>query len=257
MPRAQVLHIAGFLFSEFLWAGLVEEADFANPDGTVDRGVWTFKQGTNVQRAATEHYGCPDARMALMEVPAMGRASHWPSRTLYDDYMSYGSDRRLSSLTLAAMADLGYYHVDMGKAQCVAWGRGQGCAFLESRCATVTHDRSVAVPSADDCRGRDDWRNYDPYVTPVCGFGNDPCDHAYDATTGLCDAMCARDNNDNCSAPNVTLAYHDDHRHAHAHPSDGWFAFELFLFVFLLGAFGLALLLSYGIYDYGYGAVDQ
>ena len=47
------------------------------------------------------------------------------------------------------MADLGYYHVDMRLAECVAWGRAQSCSFLETRCGEVVHDRSVVVASLE------------------------------------------------------------------------------------------------------------
>jgi len=89
-------------------------------------------------------------------------------------------------------------------------------------------------------------------VTPVCGFGNDPCGHAYDASTGQCDAMCARGNNENCSTLNVSLSYHDDrhHAHPHAHHNEAWLFFEVFVFVWVFAGLAIALYASTEVVDY-------
>ena len=45
-----------------------------------------------------------------MGLPELGRASHWETRTMRDDVMTYGGGPAIiSSITLAAMEDLGHY----------------------------------------------------------------------------------------------------------------------------------------------------
>ena len=69
-----------------------------------------------------------------MGLPDMGRASHWETRIMRDDVMSYGHQPHVSSLTLAAMEDLGFYRANYSRAGCMNWGYQQGCLFVLSRC---------------------------------------------------------------------------------------------------------------------------
>ena len=63
-----------------------------------------------------------------------------------DDAMSYGFRAALSSITLAAMEDLGFYLANYTHADCMTWGFKQGCAYVKSRCGTGVHDSSSLPP---------------------------------------------------------------------------------------------------------------
>jgi hypothetical protein len=79
---------------------------------------------------------------SLEALPLMGgnqigvdsRDSHWETRIMNDEIMAYGQGSALSSLTLALMEDLGFYVANYSGAECMFWGRGQGCEFVRSRC---------------------------------------------------------------------------------------------------------------------------
>ena len=66
-----------------------------------------------------------------MGVPEVGRASHWETRIMRDDVMSYGKGvEAVSALTLAAMEDLGFYLANYSAAQCMSWGHFQASPRL-------------------------------------------------------------------------------------------------------------------------------
>ena len=89
--------------------------------------VWFFKKGRAYELART-YFGCDNSSasdwngLPLMGRPDMGRASHWETRIMRDDVMSYGGYGVVSSITLAAMEDLGFYLANYSTAQCMAWG---------------------------------------------------------------------------------------------------------------------------------------
>ena len=64
--------------------------------------------------------------LPLMGEPDMGRNSHFETRIMRDDVMTYGGEAFISSLTLAAMEDLGFYLANYSAAQCMSWGRSAG-----------------------------------------------------------------------------------------------------------------------------------
>eukprot|EP00966_Prymnesium_polylepis_P124583 2881424-Prymnesium_polylepis.1 len=78
------------------------------------------------------HNGSQWHGVPLMGLPEAGRASHWETRVLRDDVMSYGDRDIVSSLTLAAMEDLGFYLANYSTAGCMSWGYQQGCEFVTS-----------------------------------------------------------------------------------------------------------------------------
>ena len=43
-------------------------------------------------------------------------------------------------MTLAMMEELGNYKADYSQAECMLWGRNQGCDFVETRCGTRRDD---------------------------------------------------------------------------------------------------------------------
>ena len=50
-----------------------------------------------------------------------------------------GARDMMSSLTLAALEDLGFYVANYSAAQPMRWGLHQGCTFVKTRCAVVRH----------------------------------------------------------------------------------------------------------------------
>ena len=116
--------------------------------------------------------------------------------------MSYGLQKATSAITLAVMEDLNLgYVANYERAECLHWGRNQGCAFITSRCAVGRHDRSVPVSGPAACRGLASWPDHDAHVEDVCAFGSDPCRDAY--REGRCDAQCATEST-SCAVNNMS-----------------------------------------------------
>ena len=97
---------------------LIEMRDVEDVDGETDP-VWYFIRG-RAYELAQHYFQCyGDATAAagsrawdglpLMGHPNAGRGAHWETRIMRDDVMSYGFQPHVSSITLAAMEDLGFY----------------------------------------------------------------------------------------------------------------------------------------------------
>ena len=102
-----------------------------------------FSCKKNVTEPATDWYGLP-----LMGLPEAGRGSHWETRVMRDDVMSYGHTSGVSSVTLAAMEDLGFYLANYSAADCMLWGYHQGCNYVKTRCGRYPHHHRGAAPTA-------------------------------------------------------------------------------------------------------------
>ena len=69
----------------------------------------------------------------------------------------YGEGSKVSGLTIAMLEDLGYYLGNYTSAECMYWGKNQGCAFVTSRCATragsdgTPSDNSISLSVGDEC----------------------------------------------------------------------------------------------------------
>ncbi|KAL1524534.1 hypothetical protein AB1Y20_019426 [Prymnesium parvum] len=144
----------------------------------------------------------------IARLPELGRASHWETRTMRDDVMTYGGGPAvISSITLAAMEDLGHYLANYSNAGCMYWGYKQGCSFVTSRCGAGQVDYSVTVSSPSECTGLSWWGQVrDGYLESKCVGGTTPCaaEGGYLAAsdgTRQCTAQCASDApRDDCSA---------------------------------------------------------
>eukprot|EP01043_Picozoa_sp_COSAG02_P042350 COSAG02_NODE_3594_length_6513_cov_21.456813_2_plen_161_part_00 len=94
-------------------------------DGRTDL-IW-HAVGPRTVQAAARYFNCS----SLTSVPLMGenqlgdrsRGSHWETRILNDEVMSYGESKMVSELTLAMMEDLGLYLGNYSRSQCMFWGR--------------------------------------------------------------------------------------------------------------------------------------
>ena len=60
-------------------------------------------------------------------------------------FMAYGEGGQISAITLAMMEELGNYKAQYSAAQCMLWGRDQGCDFVSSRCGVRRDDGGVAI----------------------------------------------------------------------------------------------------------------
>ena len=68
-----------------------------------------------------------------------------------DEFMAYGEGGQISAITLAMMEELGHYKAEYSNAQCMLWGRNQGCEFVESRCGVRRDDLGVVITGGQTC----------------------------------------------------------------------------------------------------------
>lgn len=133
--------------------------------------------------SARTYFGCAseEFKLPLMGLPEKGRGSHWETRIMRDDIMSYGGAGVVSTLTLAALEDLGHYLANYSNAGCMAWGNQQGCDFVSTRCGRGSHDSSSVTARQSDCRGDPAWTAHPMapstggILEAKCQFGTDPC----------------------------------------------------------------------------------
>jgi len=208
--RHEILHGLGFVNSMFFYArdgqgqrkNLIELRRVQDLDGATDE-VWFFVRGRAYELAKT-FFACDgnatdpvtSARgwdgLPLMGLPEAGRGAHWETRIMRDDVMSYGYDKIVSSITLAAMEDLGFYLANYSSAECMSWGYHQGCDYVTTRCGRGQHDRSAQFAPANTwssrCSGGPgrpngggiSFWNQRPnsYLASKCYGGNNPCSGA-------------------------------------------------------------------------------
>ena len=110
--------------------------------------------------------------------------------------MSYGHTAAVSSITLAAMEDLGFYLGNYSTAQCMSWGQYQGCEYVLSRCASMINDQLASPLSESACNGNPKWASQPiSLLTSKCQCGSDPCGSGcsgYSVAGGaaVCNAEC-------------------------------------------------------------------
>jgi len=256
--RHELIHAAGFVWSQLYASHQLESAAFTDLDDGAREVVWAFRADTAVAAVGRAHFNCSSARVSLMgPTNELGAHNHFDTRTLRGEVMSYSRSKAVSAFTLAALHDLGWWHVHSERAECVRWGQNQGCGFLESRCGAVRHDRSVRVPDRDACRGDPAWpANWEPTLAAKCARGVDPCsdDAVFDAATRQCDTQCAHphqsgDGGTNGTTAPGTCAPADFAPHAdRTHTSIALLPYALVLFV-SIGALS-AVALSSSVVDY-------
>ena len=212
----EIIHGLGFSNINFRSAtdsqgerkGLVTRGKVEDLDGATDE-VWFFRKG-RAYELAQNYFGCTSNGswdgLPLMGLPELGRASHWETRIMRDDIMSFGNTlNAVSSITLAAMEDLGWYLANYSAAQCMSWGYQQGCDYVKTRCGRGINDLSQKVPcpelpceeGPDDCKGEGSWSHPDPYLADKCEKGINPCSQGSDnqefpfnQATFMCNAQC-------------------------------------------------------------------
>ena len=138
----EFLHALGFSITQFQKKpGLVDLLPTVDYDGTTDQ-VWHFISGLPLKYAQS-YFNCP----SLSALPLMGenplgdgsRGSHWETRIMADDVLTYSNMGIISDLSLSVYEELGFYLGNYSASGCMQWGAARGCAFVKSRC----HDRSV------------------------------------------------------------------------------------------------------------------
>ena len=216
----EIIHALGFSHSAFNLArsaagerkGLLSLLPVDDSGADADE-VWHFTKG-RAYEVAQDYFGCAAAESAswqglpLMGVPEVGRASHWETRIMRDDVMSYGHSSTVSAITLAAMEDLGYYLGNYSAAQCMAWGRSQGCNYVLTRCGAQIDDRSAMPSSAAECEGDPRWGAIpDELLAAKCAGGATPCESTAasgylvgDDGVALCNNQCYAGARDDCAA---------------------------------------------------------
>lgn len=219
----EILHALGFSIGKFYNAreptgakkNLLELVRLTDMDGEED-DIWHFREGTRAASAAQLYFGCDSGAwhgLPLMGKPDVGRNSHWETRIMRDDVMSYGQSDAVSSITLAALEDLGFYLANYSGADCMSWGYKQGCDFVATRCGQFASPGPLVGSPGDpvpqeQCRGNSHWLAYmDPYLQQKCGFGADPCSSPYEgAFDGVgCSVQCFTGDDDSCvSSPRAT-----------------------------------------------------
>ena len=93
----------------------------------------------SVRDAARKHFGCNTAEGVELENQPTGGGcwgSHWDERILHNDLMAPigGESAVLSSITLAAFADMGFYNVNIDLSSRLEFGNNLGCTFITDPC---------------------------------------------------------------------------------------------------------------------------
>jgi leishmanolysin len=138
----EMLHALGFASYRF--------DNFMNPSGQLYVPVkqTTLGSGSKTKRAwllnsprvveaAREYFDCPTLEgLELEDNLEDGKpGSHWDERNLREEIMTpvadYGfGEPRISKMTLAVFHDMGVYFPNYAKARDSAYGKGQGCDFV-------------------------------------------------------------------------------------------------------------------------------
>ena len=195
--RHELIHCLGFSNTMFNYAKdpqgqrkhLIELRRVVDTDGAVD-DVWHFVKG-RAYELAKSFFACdgnatdpdPAARgwdgLPLMGLPEAGRGAHWETRVMRDDVMSYGFLPSVSSITLAAMEDLGFYLANYSEAECMAWGFRMGCGYVTTRCGAAAAPAKMFLTDTNEasCRGDPDWGSVAPHgdLSSKCEYGLNPC----------------------------------------------------------------------------------
>lgn len=113
-----------------------------------------------VRAFVQQHFGCAALQAAPLEDEggAGSAGSHFERTTFGNEMMTsqIGDDMPLTGLSLAVLADSGWYKVNQSSGEQFWWGRGAGCTFYGSLCKG-TFAEFCKVPAKVDCTG--DYRS--------------------------------------------------------------------------------------------------
>lgn len=133
----EITHILVFLndlYKYYLYSGSVTTKKIINGKER------TLISTPKVKNIAAQHFNC--SSIIGVELENQGGSgsvgSHWETRVMLGDYMmssDYG-EIVISDITLALFEDSGWYEVNYYTAGLFRFGKGQGCEFLNSVCAS-------------------------------------------------------------------------------------------------------------------------
>ncbi len=218
----EMLHAFGFSQQKFqeLIPENIQLINVQDKDGTTDElPILHFIKGKVVD-LARDFFNCPllGSNNDYPGLPTMGanalgtgsRGSHWETRIMADDVLSYSNNGVVSDLTVAVYEDLGLYLGNYSTSGCMRWGAGRGCDFVRYRCGVRDDDFSQSLASVGDdsskC-GRTSFGGWDalapsndPFVAKCvksdCAKGpSDGSESRLNATDGhtYCNAECLSD----------------------------------------------------------------
>jgi hypothetical protein len=143
----ETTHLLGFsniLFPNYLHGKMV----------TNSRGA--FLNGTFIQKAVREQFGCSNASGMLLESGGGSGTSlsHWSYKAAYNEFMTAGvliSNPTISFLTLALLEETGWYKtIFKGYGEFINWGFRKGCAMLDaSNCNSDEYCTAENVKACD------------------------------------------------------------------------------------------------------------
>jgi len=140
----EIMHALGFtydLFPDYVGGGGVKANVIT--DVVIGSSAPQYTQEAlytpAVLAEARAHFGCPTlAGMPLENIQQSGTGgSHWEKRVAWREMMAGSSSDfpEVSRMTLGAFEDTGWYAVNYSVAEPpFAWGKDEGCAFVEERC---------------------------------------------------------------------------------------------------------------------------
>eukprot|EP00002_Diphylleia_rotans_P006355 TRINITY_DN1573_c0_g2_i2.p1 TRINITY_DN1573_c0_g2~~TRINITY_DN1573_c0_g2_i2.p1 ORF type:complete len:919 (+),score=146.83 TRINITY_DN1573_c0_g2_i2:169-2925(+) len=114
-------------------------------NGTMDTVFKTFQErGVSVRKLVTPeslksmktHTGCSSLNGVELEGPSTAVRGHWEARTHLGEVMTAAvdTDSVLSSITMGALSDSGWYLTNMMLSQTLLWGHKQGCDAATQKC---------------------------------------------------------------------------------------------------------------------------
>lgn len=132
----EVLH--ALVFSSQLWANFpkVKTRNRYNrydylPQYFVDTKGHHYLRGPNLLKAAQDHFGCKSLdKIPLEDDGGDGSAGGHFERIVFGDETMVSEDvgiAKFSKMTLALLADSGWYAIDMTRGDYYTWGKGEGC----------------------------------------------------------------------------------------------------------------------------------
>lgn len=140
----EILH--GVVMSNELFPKYIDSEGQPYRNGPTSTGPTGHKTviTPRVRDVVRRHFDCPSAMGAPVEDDGGDGtiSSHWESRYFENEIMQGASSRTnrqvLSKLTLALMADSGWYIPNMSAGGELAYGYKKGCGFLTESCALPT-----------------------------------------------------------------------------------------------------------------------
>jgi len=148
------------------------------------------------------YFNCPNLEGAYLENEgtASSAGSHFERRVFGIEFMTASAitDARMTEFTLALLEGSGWYVVDYSMAEPIYWGKGKGCAFLNTQCinkATLqaNSDEFCPVLGGNGCSYHGRSGGYCGSVAPTTSATLDPENNYWGNNTAVSDSFA-----DNC-----------------------------------------------------------